>query len=84
MKLRKEIQWNREAQPFGFLVDPRVGEVHGLNETSNALLEALQDGCEESELCAILRARFDVGEIAAQQDVQAFVDVLRRNDLVEF
>ncbi len=83
MKLRNEVQWRRTGDEPGFLIDTRVGGVHGLNATAAVILGALNSGADSKALEAAVRDRYAVGQLAAQQDVQAFTQMLMENDLVE-
>lgn len=84
MKLRNEVQWIKAGQEPGFLIDTRVGGIHGLNQTAAVLVEALHEGSNVEALETLLLARFEVGKLAAQQDVHAFTQLLMENDLVEY
>ncbi len=83
MKLRSEVRWNRSTGQPGYLLDTRTGSIHALNASAAVLLDALNAGAEATTLEQSLRAHFDVGELAARDDVAAFTGLLLENDLVE-
>ncbi len=83
MKLRTHVKWHREGRASGYLLDSRTGNIHTLNETAAALLEALEQGADVGALEEHMRASFQVGELAAREDVTAFTQLLLENDLVQ-
>ncbi|MFH0947028.1 MAG: PqqD family protein [Planctomycetota bacterium] len=83
MKLRSEVIWTRIGEESGFLHDRRSGGIFGLNRTSATLMEAILSGAGVAELTRRLTSEYDVFELSARGDVLAFVERLRRFDLVE-
>ena len=82
MKLRSEVQWQREGERPGFLFDPRLGGLFGLNDTSCVVLEGLARGLDEETLVREIQETFDVPELTARVDLSAFLNLLMEHDLV--
>jgi PqqD family protein of HPr-rel-A system len=53
----------------GFVFDPTSGDTYVANPTAVAVLRALQEGCDESQLVDVVVERFDVAESEARRDV---------------
>ncbi|MGH2652957.1 MAG: PqqD family protein [Actinomycetota bacterium] len=54
-----------------------------MNRTGTALWPLLDRGTDQQELVARLMAEFGIDAEAAERDVEAFVDALRRKGLLE-
>lgn len=61
----------------GFVFDPTSGDTYVANPTAVAVLRALQDGCDESQLTDVVVDKFDVGEHEARRDVADLLIRLR-------
>ena len=53
-----------------------------LNETGELLWDRLPQAADAADLAAALRAEYDVDELTALQDAQAFLDALRQLNIV--
>ncbi|MDP6539414.1 MAG: PqqD family protein [Planctomycetota bacterium] len=82
MKLQPQVSWERGDTGPGYLFDRRGGGIYGLNATSALVLEGLEEGRDEDGLVALLIARGEVGELAARDDVRAFLFLLAEQGLV--
>lgn len=60
----------------------KVKGLVALSESGALLYQKLRDGCTEAELVSVLTAEYDVTEQRAGEDVQAFLDQMRRVDLL--
>lgn len=58
-----------------------VEKVFNLNETGALLLKALQDGKDVPAIASQLVSEYDIQPADAESEVQAFIDMLVRNDL---
>lgn len=58
-----------------------VEKVFNLNETGALLLKALQDGKDVQAIADRLVSEYDIQPADAESEVQAFIDMLVRNDL---
>ena len=58
-----------------------VEKVFNLNETGALLLKALQDGKDVPAISSQLVSEYDIQPADAESEVQAFIDMLVRNDL---
>lgn len=65
------------------LFDPRTGGVFALNAAAVEIVDALAEGMQPDAIAARLVERFDVGEIAARCDVEAFLGELERRGLAD-
>ena len=66
-------------------VGARIADFNGLvsiNETGMTLWEALQQESTEQQLVDALLENYEVDEQTAAHDVSAFLDVLRKNNLL--
>lgn len=61
----------------GFVFDPTSGDTYVANPTAVAVLRALQDGCDETQLVDVVIERFDVSENEARRDVGDLLTRLR-------
>lgn len=61
----------------GFVFDPTSGDTYVANPTAVAVLRALQDGHDESQLVDVVVERFDVSEGEARRDVGDLLTRLR-------
>lgn len=54
-----------------------------LSESGALLYGKLRDGCTEEDLLAALRGEYDVSQEEARQDVRAFLEQMRRLNMLE-
>lgn len=81
--LAEGVIWRRRPGEPGFLLSSRTGEIHGLNRTAAAILDALPvTGGDIDALAARLAGTFDVDPESARADIAAFLGVLRERELV--
>jgi len=72
----------------GFVFDPWTGSSFSLNDSGLCLLRGLQEGLGRAALAARLRERFEFRDGAGappadlERDVDEFVTLLRRNELL--
>jgi hypothetical protein len=85
MKLNYEFSIQEVADKFVAVAkNPEtetVEHVFNLNETGALILEALQDGKDESAVVTLLLSQYDVEAPEAEAEVRAFVDMLVENGL---
>lgn len=62
----------------GFAFDPSSGDSYQLNETGLLCIKALQSGNSESEIAKRIADSYDVDELRAKSDVDAFLGELER------
>ena len=74
------ISQTRLADHSGVILDVDSLQVFSLNETGMCLVEALREGVEDHDgLVKKLVSQFDVDEVTAAGDVDAFVEELARH-----
>ncbi len=61
----------------GFVFDPRTGHSYTVNATGLAVLQGLKDGLPADAILARLREEFAVGAAPVEDDVEAFLGLLR-------
>ncbi len=77
------VVWRRRPGEPGYLLASRTGEIHGLNRTAAAILDALPATAGDVDaLAARLIETFDVDQETARAGVAAFLQVLRERGLV--
>ncbi|HEY4240790.1 MAG TPA: PqqD family protein [Kofleriaceae bacterium] len=65
----------------GFVFDPRTGHSYSLNATGVAVLTALRDGLALPAIAERVRGEYAGGD-AVDDDIEAFVELLRENGLL--
>ena len=65
----------------GFVFDPRTGQSYNVNATGLAILRALKEGLEPAAIAAGLAKEFDVNGHPLEDDVEAFLALLREQGL---
>ena len=66
----------------GFVFDPYSGATFSVNASGLAVLRLLKEGVPRTELLDRLRDEFDVRGGDLQRDVDEFVGLMRRHDLL--
>lgn len=61
----------------GFVFDPRTGHSYSVNATGLAVLDALKNGTSVDEVVERLRGEFETGASPVEDDVEAFLALLR-------
>lgn len=79
--LLREVAGETVVIPSGDSLD--LNMMITLNSTGAFLWEKLQADTTEDALVAALLAEYDVDEATAKEAVQAFVEKLKENDIVE-
>ncbi len=83
MRLRNErLAW-REIGGELVVLDLRSSTYFTANSTASVIIRVLVDGASRSELVEALLAEFDFGREALEADVDAFLAVLQRHDLLD-
>lgn len=68
------------------VVGNAVKEFNGvinLNDTGAFLWEQLEKGAEENELVSKMCAEYDVDEVTAKKDIDAFINVLKEKNILK-
>ncbi|WP_372789511.1 PqqD family protein [Paraconexibacter sp.] len=83
MELRtQDVTWRRSGEEV-VILDLRSSEYLALNASGALLWERLAQGSAEPDaLNAVLVERYGIDPRTAENDVQAFVELLRTHDLV--
>jgi hypothetical protein len=82
LRLRSEaLEW-RELEGENVAVDMRESVYMAVNRSGAILWPALLDGATREELVESLVSAFEIDREAATRDVDAFVEVLERHDLL--
>ena len=66
----------------GFVFDPRTGATFNVNATGLALLEGIKSGLSRRALLLQLCRLFETGERDLERDLDEFIHLLRRANLV--
>jgi Coenzyme PQQ synthesis protein D (PqqD) len=82
MRLRTDDVVQQETDGETVLLDLRSSTYFVVNETGTCLLPLLLEGVERQALLDALLETFDVGEQQAGEDLDRFVEDLRRQDLI--
>ncbi len=80
MRIAQQVAW-QIIDGEALLVDLGTGKTLGLNPTATWLWSHL-DGRSATELAAELAAAFDVSSSDAERDVDEFLALLRRKNLI--
>jgi hypothetical protein len=83
LRLRNQaLEW-REIEDEVVAVDTRKAIYMAINHTGAVLWPALAEGATREELVERLTRAYDVDRGAAEGDVDAFVSMLKEQDLLE-
>ena len=66
----------------GFVFDPYTGATFTLNASGLAILRGLQQRLDRKQLSELLHQRFEITNEDLHRDVDEFVQLLRRNELI--
>lgn len=87
MKLKYEFSIQEVADKFVAVAkNPEtetVEQVFNLNETGAIILKALQDGNDVPAIVNLLLAQYAVETQEAEEEVNAFIEMLKENGLAE-
>lgn len=87
MKLKYEFSIQEVADKFVAVAkNPEtetVEQVFNLNETGAIILKALQDGNDVPAIVNLLLAQYAVEAQEAEEEVNAFIEMLKENGLAE-
>lgn len=67
----------------GFAFDPRTGNTFNINPTGQLVINAIKAGDSQSEIIQQLMEQFEVDPQTADRDLEAFMNELERNKLVD-
>lgn len=67
----------------GFVFDPYTGATFSANGSGRVILEGLREGLDRAAICARLVENFDVAGEDLPRDIADFLQVLRREGVVE-
>jgi hypothetical protein len=65
------------------LIDSRTGRMSACNETASILVAELERGCSIARLVEVVTRRFDVPDDIATRDVNAMLDVLAAEGMLD-
>lgn len=65
------------------LCQPYFDSIMTVNDTGELLFNMLKEGAEVSELTRLLTSEYEVDEKTAVRDVELFIDMLRREKLLD-
>ena len=82
IKIKKELAYRRIAGEV-FVVDAGKSEMHELNGPAALIWEGLAAGKTEKALLSAITSEFEVAEIMARADMNAFIAELLKTGLVE-
>jgi hypothetical protein len=71
------------SQDGAVVLDVRQGQMFNVNFVGSRILELLKGGSVESEIVDEMVREFGVSRDRVQNDVQAFLQTLKKNHLVE-
>jgi hypothetical protein len=87
MKLKYDIAIQEVADKFVAVAKngetEEVEKVFTLNETGVIILRALTDGADTSAIVCRLLEEYDVTPQEAETEVNAFIDMLKENDIAQ-
>lgn len=81
MRLSKYVKF-REEKFGGVLFETRSEKVFTLNAVATAVVREINTGCDESELVARLKERYDDRGESIEREALAFIADLRQKGLV--
>jgi hypothetical protein len=71
------------GQDGAIVLDIRQGQMFNLNFVGSRILELLKEGSTQAEIVDEIIREFGVSRDCAENDVQAFLETLKTNHLVE-
>lgn len=84
LRLKPHVMLEREADEDDVvLIDSRSGRMTACNETASAVIMQLQTGSTIARLVDVLMTKFRVADDIATRDVNALLDVLAAEGLLE-
>lgn len=66
----------------GFVFDPYTGNTFSVNGTGQTILEGLRKGIARDGIVELLRERFQVAQEDLSRDLDDFVGILRREEIL--
>ena len=66
----------------GFVFDPYTGNTFSANGSGRVILEGLRKGLARDGIVELLRERFQVAQEDLQRDLDDFVGILRREEIL--
>jgi len=78
MKIIKDIA----ISETGFIFNPVTGESFRVNETGYLILNKLKEGASQDEILKALKSEFDASEDELEQDLNDFLSMLERFNLL--
>jgi hypothetical protein len=81
VKIKKDLAYRRIAGEL-FIVDSAKSEMHELNGPAALIWEGLAAGKTEKSLVSAITAEFEVDEKTAGEDLEVFLEIMRKAGLV--
>ena len=81
MKVRKGILIQKMGRTF-VAYDNKTSVMHELNEVAYLILSQLEKGKTKGQILKKITAEFKVGEEEASSDLETFLQILKRADLI--
>ena len=66
----------------GFVFDPYTGNTFSINASGRTILEGLRQELSREQIVELLRQRFAMGQEDLNRDVDDFLGILRREDIL--
>ena len=82
LKVCEEVR-ARHTEDGGILLDVRQGHMFRLNPVGSLILSWLEAGFEESRISEELSQKFSIDRAIAETAVLEFLELLRKQDLLE-
>jgi hypothetical protein len=82
MQLSKYVKF-REEKFGGVLFETRSEKVFTLNSVATAVIREVRAGCDEAEIVAHLKERFEDNDGRIEREALAFITDLRKKGLVQ-
>jgi phosphatidylserine decarboxylase len=82
MSLAKYVKF-REEKFGGVLFETRSEKVFTLNEVAAAVVREIKAGCDEREIVARMKQRYEDRAESIERDVSAFIVQLREKGLIQ-
>lgn len=84
MALKRHVLLERDSDGEDVvLIDSRTGRMSACNESASIIVNELERGCTIVSLVEALTSRFDVPNEVAARDVNAVLDMLAAEELLE-
>jgi hypothetical protein len=84
MALKRHVLLERDSDGEDVvLIDSRTGRMSACNESASIIVNELERGCTIVSLVEALTSRFDVPNEVATRDVNAVLDMLAAEELLE-